>query len=422
MTLSSNVDSLPLVRRREPRRPAAARFVLRLLERIHVGTLVVRLPDGESRTFGPVPDRHAPQAELDVADWSAFGAVLRRGDIGFGEGYMAGHWTTPDLMSLLAVMVANREAIDCAVRGTWWGGLLYRMRDLARRNSRAGSRRNVGAHYDLGNAFYAIWLDATMTYSSALFGDGIAAADAIVDDDATALERAQDAKYARVVDLLALPADARVLEVGCGWGGFARAAAARNLQVHGLTLSREQHAWATARAGSDGRATFALTDYRDAAGTFDGIVSIEMFEAVGEAYWPGYFEAIRARLAPGGRAVVQSIVIADRYFDDYRTSSDFIRTYIFPGGMLPSVPAFEAAARAAGLRVVDRFAFGQDYARTLAVWKDRFDAQADGVRALGFDECFIRMWDFYLAYCAAAFGHGNTDVVQFTLVDDERSP
>jgi cyclopropane-fatty-acyl-phospholipid synthase len=424
MTLSSNVDSLPLVSRGERRHPAAARFVLRLFERIHVGTLHVRLPDGETRTYGHA-DRHAPQGELVVANWKAFGDVLKRGDIGFGEGYMAGDWTTPDLMSLLSLMVANRDAFDAAIRGTWWGGVLYRIRDFAHRNSRAGSRRNIAAHYDLGNAFYALWLDASMTYSGALFGDGVAAADAVVEDDARDLARAQDAKYARVIDSLALSPGGRVLEVGCGWGGFALAATARDLRVHGLTLSREQHAWASsqlAQAGAGERATFALTDYRDAEGTYDGIVSIEMFEAVGESYWPAYFEAIRARLRPGARAVVQSIVIAERHFDAYRASSDFIRTHVFPGGMLPSVKAFETAAETAGLRVVDRFGFGQDYARTLAVWKGIFDARAEEVRALGFDERFIRMWDFYLAYCAAAFGHGNTDVVHFTLVSDERSP
>jgi cyclopropane-fatty-acyl-phospholipid synthase len=413
MTPTSNIESLVVPRRRSEAPPAAARFVLHLLERIEVGSLVVRLPDGSTRVLG----RGSPHAEIATSNWNVFGAVLRRGDIGFGETYMAGDWTTPDLIALLHVMVANRDAIEHAVRGTWWGGLLYRVRDLVRRNSRSGSRRNIAAHYDLGNDFYTLWLDPSMTYSSALFGDGVSAMSASTSDDAIALPAAQHAKYARVVDQLALTPDSRVLEIGCGWGGFARTAVERGLVVEGVTLSQEQLGWATARR-TDARASFSLTDYRDVEGTYDGIASIEMFEAVGEAFWPGYFATIRERLRAGGRAVVQSIVIADSLFEDYRRSSDFIRTYVFPGGMLPSTEAFERAAGAAGLRVVDRFSFGQDYGRTLAVWKASFEARADDVRALGFDGRFMRMWDFYLAYCAAAFREGNTDVVQFTLEHD----
>ncbi len=394
--------------------PARARLVVRVLEKLRVGSLTVRFPDGRSQAFG----HGAPHAEMALANWNVCEAALRSGDIGFGETYIAGDWTTPDLQAVMNVMVANRNAIEAVIYGTWWGRVLHRLRHLTRSNTRTGSRRNVHAHYDLGNAFYRLWLDETMTYSSALFADDRAADAASVADDTAALPAAQHAKYDRVIDRLDLPAGATVLEIGCGWGGFAERAATRGLEVTGLTLSSEQLDFARARvasAGADDLARIEHRDYRDAHGTYDGIASIEMFEAVGERYWPDYFACVAARLKPGGRAVLQTITIADHLFDDYRKSSDFIQQYVFPGGMLPSVAAFTKAANAAGLRVVEQFSFGRHYARTLAVWLSRFAERERDVRDQGFGTAFVRTWTFYLAYCASAFRYENTDVMQFTL-------
>lgn len=395
--------------------PGSARLIVRMLEKLSVGSLTVRFPDGASQRFG----RGAPHAEIVLANWKVCDAALKSGDIGFGETYIAGDWSTPDLLSLMNVMVSNRNAIEAVIYGTWWGRILYRARHVMRRNTRTGSKKNIHAHYDLGNAFYRLWLDRSMTYSSALFRDDRSAADASARDDFAALPIAQAAKYERVLDQLALPAGARVLEIGCGWGGFASLAAQRGLAVTGLTLSHEQHALGVERIRDEGladRVQLQIRDYRDVEGEYDGIASIEMFEAVGEKYWGGYFDCIRARLKPGGRALIQTITIAEHLFPDYRKSSDFIQQYVFPGGMLPSVSAFVAAAEAAGLRVVDRFAFGRDYARTLAAWSNRFHDHEREVRDAGFDTAFVRTWSFYLAYCSAAFRAENTDVMQFTLV------
>lgn len=398
----------------ERRPPRAARLALRLMQQLRCGSLTVRFPDGRAETFG----HEAPHATIVLANWNVCSAALRSGDIGFGETFVAGDWSTPDLATLLDVMIANRASIEGVIYGTWWGRALHRLRHVLRRNSRTGSRRNIHAHYDIGNAFYALWLDSSMTYSSALFDDGVPATRMISVGDAAKLDAAQDAKNRRLLAQLALPTGARLLEIGCGWGAFARAAARDGLTVEGVTLSAEQLAWArerTATEGLAGRATFALRDYRELHGRYDGIASIEMFEAVGERYWPGFFATVARCLAPGGRAVIQTITIDDALFEDYRVGSDFIQQHVFPGGMLPSPSAFRAHAERAGLVVVDAFAFGQDYARTLAVWLVRFASQEPTVRAQGFDTRFVRFWTFYLSYCAAAFRSGNIDVIQFTL-------
>ncbi len=384
--------------------PAAAHAVLALLQRLQHGRIVLTTPDGEVMSFGA----GEPHASIRLSNWKVFGAALSRGDIGFAESWIDGDWHTDSLAALLEVLVANRDVVERAIYGHWWGQALYRIRHLFNRNSRAGSRRNIHAHYDLGNPFYAVWLDPSMTYSSALFGD----------DPARSLQDAQTAKYRRILDQLALPAGARVLEIGCGWGGFAELAARDGLLVTGLTLSTEQHAWATRRladAGLADRARFLLQDYRDEHGRYDAIVSIEMFEAVGEQYWPGYFETLRRCLVPGGRAVVQTITIDESLFERYRRSTDFIQQYIFPGGMLPSPTVFERSAGVARLAMEDRFGFGLDYARTLKLWRESFMAELPRIAAQGFDARFARTWEFYLAYCEAGFARRNTDVVQFTL-------
>lgn len=394
--------------------PPAARLVVRMLERMSIGSLTVKYPDGASERFG-----HAePHAEIVLANWKVCQAALKSGDIGFGETYIAGDWHTSDLLALMNVMVANRNAIEAVVYGTWWGRLLYRVKHLLHRNTRTGSKKNIHAHYDIGNSFYKLWLDPKMTYSSALFGDRTSAATASAHEDFVNLPAAQDAKYRRILDRLALPAGAKVLEIGCGWGGFAEVAAKRGLSVTGLTLSAEQIDYARLRVAAAGladRVALHMQDYRDAHGQYDGIASIEMFEAVGENFWPSYFDSLKRNLKVGGRAAIQTITISEALFPDYRKSSDFIQQYIFRGGMLPSISAFREQALRAGLVIVDQFAFGQDYARTLAAWLKRFIASERDVRAAGFDTAFVRTWAFYLAYCAAAFRYENTDVLQFTL-------
>lgn len=390
-----------------PRRtPAAARAVLRLLEKLRHGSLTLHLPDASVQRFGS----GEPHATLHCTNWEPFTQALRSGDIGFAESYIAGDWHTPSLADLLALLLRNRTALEDVVYGHWWGRLGYRLRHLLNRNSRSGSRRNIEAHYDLGNDFYALWLDGTMNYSSALFAG----------DRTQPMARAQDAKVRRALSLAGVQRGDRVLEIGCGWGALAEMGAGEfGAHVTGVTLSHEQLAWARQRlagAGLAARADLRLQDYRDIADPpFDAICSIEMVEAVGRDYWPSYFGAIRHLLRPDGRACIQSIVIADGLWERYLRSTDFIQQYIFPGGCLPSPASFHAAAAEAGLRVVDEHAFGTDYAETLRRWRERFLARRDEVLALGFDERFLRTWEFYLAYCEAAFDTGNCDVVQYTL-------
>ncbi len=387
--------------------PAAARAVFKLLEKIEQGTLEVQLPDGSHARMG---NGEAPRAAIRLHNWHVCSAALKSGDIGFAESYIRGDWTTPDLAALLRLFISNRERIESVIYGSWWGALLYRVKHAFNRNSRSGSKRNIHAHYDLGNRFYQRWLDETMNYSSAWF-DG---------DLARPLPEAQHAKVRRALDETQLQPGQRVLEIGCGWGAVAEAAA-RDRQAHltGVTLSTEQLDYARQRMAAAGVADAAdlrLQDYRDVADApFDAVISIEMFEAVGRTYWPSYFETVHRCLKPGGRACIQSITIRDDLFERYVRSTDFIQQYIFPGGMLPSELEFRLAAERAGLVVERSFAFGPDYAETLRRWRERFLAEEREVLKLGFDVAFMRTWEFYLAYCEAAFDTGNTNVVQFTL-------
>jgi cyclopropane-fatty-acyl-phospholipid synthase len=389
--------------------PAAARSILRLLQRLRVGALDLQMPDGTQARFGELREGE-PHAAIRLLDWSVCGAAMKSGDIGFAETFIEGRWTSPDLVPLLQLFLANREALEQVIFGSWWGGLLYRARHLLNRNSRHGSRKNIHAHYDIGNPFYRLWLDETMNYSSALF-EG---------DRTRPMAEAQRAKVRRALREVQLRPGQRLLEIGCGWGALAEAAAAEfGADVVGVTLSDEQLAFATermARRGLSERVDLRLQDYRDIADEpFDAIVSIEMFEAVGREYWGDYFRTLRSRLKPGGRACIQSITIRDDLFARYVRSTDFIQQYIFPGGLLPSAEAFRAEARKAGLEVVEELAFGADYAETLRRWRADFLARDGQVRQLGFDTRFMRIWEFYLAYCEAAFATGNTNVVQFTL-------
>jgi len=388
--------------------PAAARSVLKLLQRLHHGTLTLQLPDGTTHCFG---NGALPHAAMTLKNWNVCGAALKSGDIGFAESYIAGDWTTPNLTDLLQVLVRNRREVEDVVYGNWAGRLLYRVRHLLNRNSKVNSRKNIHAHYDLGNAFYTLWLDDTMNYSSAWF-DG---------DLAQPMQAAQHAKVRRALRMAGvLPGD-RVLEIGCGWGALAEMATTEfQATLTGVTLSTEQLAFAQARMaalGSAPRADLRLQDYRDISdGPYDAICSIEMVEAVGRAYWPTYFQTVQRLLKPGGRACIQSIVIDDALWDRYIHSTDFIQQYIFPGGCLPCPREFRREAAAAGLQVVDELAFGADYAETLRRWREQFLAHRAHVLQQGFDEKFIHTWEFYLAYCEAAFAETNIDVVQYTLV------
>jgi cyclopropane-fatty-acyl-phospholipid synthase len=375
---------------------------LGVLERLERGRLTVRW--GE-RTHQLEGREAGPTAEIRILHPVRLARRLAlAGEIGFAEAYMAGDWETPDPTALLLLLAQNEGVLATLGRGGPISRAAVWLRHRLNRNTRGGSRRNIAYHYDLGNDFYRLWLDPGMTYSSALYAQP--------EEDLT---QAQDNKYRRLLGLLDARPGQHVLEIGCGWGGFALMAARAGLRVTALTLSQEQlaHARAAAQqAGLADRIEVRLADYRTIDETFDHVVSIEMFEAVGEAYWDRYMETLVRCLRPGGRAAIQVITIDEAHFEGYRSRPDFIQRYIFPGGMLPTPERFEAAARAAGLAVTERSFHGADYGRTLAEWHRRFLEQEEGVAALGFDAGFRRMWRYYLAYCEAGFRDGRIDLMQ----------
>ena len=393
-----------------PQHQIKVKALLTLLTKLSSGYLKITLPNGEKREFGV--QSNPLHAEIHILEWSVFKEIMSHGDIGFAESYIQGKWNTPDLKALLELAIRNRTILEKAIYGNWYGSIFYRLKHWLRDNSKAGSRKNIHAHYDLGNAFYTLWLDPTMSYSSAWFAE----------DDKQALADAQRAKIRRILDSLKAGPGAHILEIGCGWGGVMEESLRSNKAITGLTLSTEQEAFAELRLAEvqtqiSNPPTFEvrLQDYRDCQEKFDGIASVEMFEAVGEKHWPEYFETIAQCLKAGGKACIQTIVIAEDLFDRYRRNTDFIQQYVFPGGMLPSRASFKASAAKAGLQIEDEFAFGRDYAKTLCMWRDSFNQKLQEVRQLGFDEAFIRLWNFYLMYCAAGFTERNIDVVQFTL-------
>lgn len=395
----------------------ATETLLNLLSKLQSGSLTLTLPNGVVKKFGNFDD--TLHADIQLHDWSVFKQLLSHGDIGFAESYIRGDWNTSNLKALLELAIRNRTILEKVIYGSWYGSLFYRFKHWLRGNSKSGSRKNIHAHYDLGNAFYALWLDPTMSYSSAWFSEG----------EGQSLADAQRAKIARILDSLDVKQNAHLLEIGCGWGGLMEEALRKQLQVTGLTLSTEQKAFTLNRLqnikapgtdlpGFDVR----LQDYRDCTEQFDAIASVEMFEAVGEQYWPEYFQMIAKCLKVGGKACIQTIVIAEDLFERYRNSTDFIQQYVFPGGMLPTKKCFAELAANAGLRVEADFAFGSDYAKTLCLWSDRFNSKLQEISHLGFDQTFIRLWNFYLMYCAAGFAEKNIDVVQFTLAHTTASP
>lgn len=381
-------------------------------QRIEIGRIELVLPDGTSRAFRGRID--GPSAKLIVRRKRAARRLLFGGNVGFAEAYMDGDWDTPDLAALLELAARNEAACNDLHYGKASAlapaiNLARRLWHALRANTRAGSRKNIAHHYDLGNAFYSRWLDPTMAYSSAVFEPG--------NDD---LEAAQRAKFRRMAEKLDIKPGQRVLEIGCGWGGFATYLATEHqARVTAITVSKEQleHTQAAVqREGLGERVEAKFVDYRDVEGRYDRIASIEMFEAVGERYWPAYFAKLREALAPGGRAALQIITISDRFFDSYRSGVDFIQRYIFPGGMLPSNRALAREYERAGLTLAGQDFHGLDYARTLAEWNARFQARWTEIEKLGFDARFKRMWEFYLAYCEAGFRSGATDVTQVALV------
>ena len=389
----------------EARQPLALRLLLKLLARLKVGKLKLVTPDGTAYHFQGEP---GPEAVIILRHVDVARRVLVGGDLGLAEAYMDGQWETPDLMALLELGQRNMQAFSLGRPG-----LLHRLFDSLlhafRRNTRSGARRNIHYHYDLGNAFYKLWLDETLTYSSAIFAA-----------PAQPLAEAQRNKYRHLLGLLEIEPGQHLLEIGSGWGGFALYAARETgCRVTSITLSEAQLKEARARAkaaGLEGQVQFELVDYRDLEGQFDRVVSIEMFEAVGERYWKAFFKAVHDSLKPGGRAAFQIITLRDDAFDHYRRTVDFIQRYIFPGGMLPSPSVWEAHVRRAGLKTETQAFYGPHYARTLEAWDQRVHAVELEIGQLGFDRRFLHMWHYYLAYCHAGFVTGHIDMMQTSLV------
>ena len=365
--------------------------------RLREGQLTLRTPEGERYQFG----HSGPEAEMIIRDWATVSALAAHGQVGLGETYVQGMWDTPSVEALVALAMRNRNHLGAFDQASFLNKAKFRLVDtVLRANSRRGALRNIRSHYDVGNEFYGLWLDEGMTYSSALFERP--------DDD---LSSAQTRKNARVLSKLGQ--GERVLEIGCGWGGFADHAAAQGRDVTGITISRNQHSYAECRL--DGRADIQLCDYRDMQGKYDNIVSIEMIEAVGARYWPDYFSVLKRNLAEGGRALLQAITVKDSFFETYSNSSDYIRQYVFPGGMLLSDQVIQQQAGHAGLQVQDNYAFGQHYARTCRIWSKRLCDQKHRIAAMGYGETFFRNWQYYLEICAASFAVGHTNVVQVEL-------
>jgi cyclopropane-fatty-acyl-phospholipid synthase len=403
-TTANAMTSFPPAKPRDRRLQLGLQFA----KMMRAGKLNMVLPDGSTHHFEGVEP--GPSATMIVKDGRMVAKLAFRGCLGLAEGYLENMWDSPNVTDVLALGTANEQAWEDMLRGKFWARFVSWLMHKLRPNTRKGSRKNISEHYDLGNDFYAEWLDPSMTYSSALFADG-----------ATDLQAAQAQKYRRLCQALDLQPGMSVLEIGCGWGGFAEMAAGEfGATVTGITLSTEQLAYAQSRvekAGLADKVTLKLQDYRDTRGTFDRIASIEMFEAVGEEYWPIYFQTVRDRLAPGGRAGLQVITIADRFFPDYRKTADFIQRYIFPGGMLPSPTRLREEIANAGLAMSAQHWFGQDYSETLTRWQTTFQAKWQKISGLSaqYDERFKRLWEFYLGYCKVGFDAGWTDVGQIVL-------
>jgi cyclopropane-fatty-acyl-phospholipid synthase len=381
--------------------PFLMRQLNRLLSQVAFGSITVVLPNGE--TLRRQAPNSGPSAKIVIRRWRAIWRLMTGGELAFADAFIAGDWWTPNLVAFLEFGARNDTAMQDAISGSLAQRLLVRLRHWRNSNTRRGSRRNIAAHYDLGNAFYELWLDRGMQYSSALF----TAKD-------QPLEAAQNAKLDRVLQLLDIAGGERVLEIGCGWGALMERLTP-HCDVTGVTLSTEQLAFTRGRIAGSAKAEARLQDYRDITDTFDRIVSIEMIEAVGERYWPIYFEKLKSALKPDGTVLLQAITIDETRFEKYRQQPDFIQRYIFPGGVLPTVDIIRHQAQRAGLELTAHEPFGESYARTLAVWRDRFLEAWPEIKRLGFDDRFKRMWDYYLCYCEAGFRNGAIDVGFYQL-------
>jgi cyclopropane-fatty-acyl-phospholipid synthase len=381
------------------------KLVLKTLEKIHYGSLTLIGPDGQKFFFkGP---NEGPEAHWKLNTWKVFDRAISHGDIGFGEDYIENNWQTDDLVNLLLFFLKNESILAAYINGNKLFQVFAKLKSLFNKNTRKGSANNIHHHYDLGNEFYSLWLDESMTYSSGIFTAG------------ESLEQAQNNKYQRILnEVLKVPQE-HLLEIGCGWGGFCEKAALEGLKVDAITISKAQAEFAQQRIERkklNQYVTFKLQDYRDVRQQFTSIVSIEMFEAVGYEYWKDYFKMIQQNLKRSGKAIIQTITIADDLFDSYRKRLDFIQKHIFPGGILPSKQFFKIIAQKCGLEVIDEYAFGLSYAKTLREWLDRFENSLKPIQLMGYSEDFIRKWQFYLAYCLAGFASQRTDVVQYQLV------
>src|SRR5256886_1641080 len=385
-----------------PDLPRMVRLALGYGSRLQRGTLDVTLPDGRRvRLGGNAP---GPAAAMKVYDFSFASRLLSGGDIGIAEAYLRGEWDTPDLTQFLYLFCVNQDWMQKMLIGKPAMRYVQIVRHWFNRNTRRQARRNIYAHYDIGNAFYSAWLDPSMTYSSALY-----------EDHTPDLTSAQNNKYRRLAEAIDLRPDQKLLEIGCGWGGFAEYAAKCGAKVVGLTISKEQRDFAQRRiheAGLSEKVEIRLQDYRDERGQYDRIASIEMIEAVGEQFWPKYFSQLRDRLLPGGLAGIQAITIQDNPFQTYRREVDFIQRYVFPGGMLPSPQVLKALGDKFGVPVIRERIFGEDYAKTLSTWRNNFREAWPNLKPLGFDDRFRRLWEYYLSYCEAGFLSGNIDVRQ----------
>jgi cyclopropane-fatty-acyl-phospholipid synthase len=383
--------------------PRLVQIVFTYAARIRRGTLDVTLPDGRQVRFGGA--EAGPAAIMTINSYDFAWRLMKAGDIGIAEAYLRGEWDTPDLTQFLYIFCINHDLISPLFEQQTAARFVQAMQHWFKRNTRTQAKRNIFAHYDIGNAFYRSWLDSSMTYSSALF-----------EDDASDLTAAQVNKYRRLAEAINLQPEQKVLEIGCGWGGFAEfAAKTYGVKVVGLTISQEQRDFALKRifdAGLSERVEIRFQDYRDERDQYDRIASIEMIEAVGEQFWPNYFSQLRDRLLPGGLAGIQAITIRDSMFQKYRREVDFIQRYVFPGGMLPSPAVLKSLGDHFGIPVIRERIFGQDYARTLATWRNNFRQAWPNLKPLGFDERFRRLWEYYLAYCEAGFLSGNIDVRQ----------
>lgn len=376
---------------------------LQMLSKIKYGTVVLTTPEGEKFNFlGLEKGEHV---SIHILNWKFCEEIFLKGDIGLGESYIDGMWDCDNINSLIKFGIDNNQSLERVIKGSLLKIFFYRLKHNLNRNSRIGSKKNIHAHYDLGNSFYQLWLDPTMTYSSALF-NGLN----------LSLEDAQYRKYQNILDQLDLKPDDHILEVGCGWGGFMEYAALKGIKVTGITISNEQYEFSKNRLKNyPAFATVKLMDYRDINEKYDHIISIEMFEALGEQYWETYFKILSSALNENGKLIIQSIIINDKDFSSYRKGTDFIQQYIFPGGMLPSPSAFNKVASKNNFKVIGCLEFGKDYALTLKFWEENFLNSLDSVKEIGFDDKFIRTWKFYLNYCRGGFEAGKIGVYQFYL-------